>query len=199
MFVEKVVVDKDNNLANVVVYVRDKTVEVSPAYKDSEKDEVILDNKGCHFEPHVVVLRTTQKLKIKNSDPIAHNTKADLLKNPSFNDLIPADQNMEKANLTTEESLPMNVSCSIHPWMGGIIAIRTNPYTAVSQSDGSFEIRDLPVGKEIEFQFWQEKAGNLKNIAGKAVKVDSKGRAKIMIKPGDNDLGDIKVPADLLK
>jgi hypothetical protein len=165
---------------------------------------VVLDNTGCRFHPHVVLLRTTQTLDIKNSDPIGHNTKADFINNPSFNNLIPADNDMKmvekdgKPIITKDEGLPMPFSCSIHTWMSGVILVRSNPYMAASLPDGSFEIKDLPAGKALDFQFWQEAAGNLKEIAGKELKTDSKGRAKIMIKPGVNDLGDIKVPSKLL-
>ena len=63
-----------------------KTSTVAPDTRRSAKDDVVLDNKGCRFEPHVVVLRTTQTLVIKNSDPVGHNTKADAIKNAAFND-----------------------------------------------------------------------------------------------------------------
>lgn len=204
LVVEKLLVDSSGGLANVIVYLRDKNPTVSPAYDASAKDVVTLDNKECHFIPHVVLLRTTQTLDIKNSDPIGHNTKADFINNPSFNNLIPADNDMKlvdkdgKPILTKEEGLPMPFSCSIHTWMAGVILIRSNPYMAVSTADGTFEIRDLPAGKEMDFQFWHEAAGNLKGVAGKGVTADTKGRVKIKIKPGVNDLGDIKVPAKLL-
>jgi plastocyanin len=175
--------------------VREKGIAVNPALQANAKTPVVLDNKGCMFEPHVVVLRTGQPLLLKNSDSVAHNTKADLLKNDSFNDLIPANADMEKAGLTKEESLPLPVSCSIHPWMTGVLLIRDNPYTAVSAADGTFEIKDLPAGEPIEFQFWQEKVGNLKGIQGTGLTADSKGRAKLTLKVGVNDLGDIKIPA----
>ena len=42
-------------------------------------DEVVLDNKDCRFEPHVAVVRTSQKLALKNSDPVGHNSKIDPL------------------------------------------------------------------------------------------------------------------------
>ena len=94
-----------------------------------------------------------------------------------------------------EESLPTKVGCNIHSWMGGYVLIRKDPYAAVSGADGTFEIKDLPIGKELEFQLWHEAAGNLKGLAFKGGKADAKGRFKLKIKPGSNDLGEIKVPA----
>jgi len=193
---EKVVVSPAGDLANAVVYVRDKSVEVSPEYAKTAKDEVVLDNKDCRFEPHVVILRTTQSLLLKNSDPVGHNTKVDLIKNDSFNDMLPASQSLKKTGLSKEETLPLNVSCSIHPWMNAVILIRNNPYAEVSKADGTFEIKDLPAGVELEFQFWQEKAGNLKNIKNdKDFATDGKGRVKLTLKPGVTDLGTIKIPS----
>ena len=145
------VIGSSGELANAVVWVREKGITVNPAYQATAKTPVVLDNKGCMFEPHVAVLRTTQPLVLKNSDNVSHNTKADLLKNDSFNDLIPANADMEKTGLTKEESLPLPVSCSIHPWMTGVILVRDNPYTAVSAADGTFEIKDLPAASRLNF------------------------------------------------
>ncbi len=75
--------------------------------------------------------------------------------------------------------------------------MRKTPYMAASDKAGNFEIKDLPVGKELEFVLWQEKAGYLKDAKIEGVKVDSKGRFKIKIKPGENKLGDIKVSPKL--
>jgi hypothetical protein len=77
--------------------------------------------------------------------------------------------------------------------MRGYILPRDNPYAAVTGDDGSFEIKDIPAGTW-EFQVWQEVAGYL------AAKPEwKKGKFKLEIKPGDNDLGTIQVPADLFK
>src|SRR6185436_14069329 len=68
----------------VVVYLTPKPGTPKPKiHPDFEKGtaEVVLDNHNCRFEPHVVTIRTTQKLVIKNSDPMSHNTKADFLEN----------------------------------------------------------------------------------------------------------------------
>ena len=72
--------------------------------------------------------------------------------------------------------------------MKGYVLPRDNPYFAVSGADGKFEIKDLPVGK-LEFQVWQEKAGNFKDYTTGGWK---SGRFEFDIKAGDNDLGTIK-------
>jgi hypothetical protein len=186
----------DGGLKNGVIFLRTEGVDVAPSYEESAKADVVLDNKNCRFEPHVAVLRTTQSLVLKNSDPVGHNSKVDPLKNPAINPIIPAGADF-KQQFPEEENLPVKVGCNIHPWMGAYVLIRKNPYAAVSDKEGNFEIKDLPVGKELEFVLWQEKPGYLKEAKIDGVKVDSKGRFKLKIKPGDNKLGDIKVSPKL--
>ncbi len=196
---ESVVIGANGELANVVIFVREKSIDVNPKYDQTANAEVVLDNMNCRFEPHVLVKRTSQPLVLKNSDPLGHNVNATLLKNESFNDVVAPGAVLKKTGVTTEESIPCKIACNIHPWMQGIILIRANPYFAVSKADGTFEIEDLPAGKPIIFQFWQEKAGNLKNINGAdGFATDAKGRADFTLKPGITDLGDIKIPARVL-
>ena len=68
-----------------------------------------------------------------------------------------------------------------------------HPYVAITGSDGTFRIPKLPVGKELEFQVWQERAGYVATNEWK------RGRFKITIKPGVNDLGKIKLSPKLFE
>ncbi len=195
---ESLEVGPSGGLKNALVFLRSEKVDVAPEYNASAKADVVVDNHGCRFEPHVSILRTGQTLVIKNSDPVGHNTKADAFKNAPFNDLIPAGSEIKK-NWDQAETLPVKIGCSIHTWMGGYVLVRPNPYAAVTDADGKFTIKDLPAGKELEFQLWQEKSGFLKDAKNKEAKVDKKGRFKLKLKPGDNDLGDITVSPSIFK
>ncbi len=194
---EEVVVGDNRGVANVVVFVRDKKVKVKPELEAAAKAaKPVLDNLNCRFEPHVLFVQVGQELTIKNSDPVGHNSNIATVKNAPSNNLIPASGQVT-TKFSSDEAVPAQVTCNIHPWMKGWIVVRNNPYATVSAADGSFEIADLPAG-EVELQFWHEKAGYIgeMTVGGKAEKV-SKGRKKMKIAAGANDLGEIVLDAKL--
>ncbi|HUY34833.1 MAG TPA: hypothetical protein VMV69_18955 [Pirellulales bacterium] len=190
---EELVVGDDGGLANVVVYVSSKKFEIHPDYAKTAKDTVRFDNRHCRFEPHILPIRLSQTLELHNSDTFAHNSNLSPIRDEPINPLLSPGTKMDY-NFHIAQKIPVSISCNIHSWMKGYVVVRDDPYVGVSQEDGTFEIKDLPVG-ELEFTLWHEKVGWLQ--VGKA---DKKGKWKIKIKKGDgNDLGVIKVAPKALE
>jgi plastocyanin len=196
LLAEELVVGGDKGISNVVVYVRDKDVKINPELA-AAKPPVTLDNKDCRFEPHVAFVQTGQELIIKNSDSVGHNSNVATIKNPPSNNLIPAGGET-KVKFASDEAIPAQVTCNIHPWMKAWLLVRPNPYAAVSKADGTFEIKGLPAG-EVELVFWHEKAGYLGETTTGAGKTDKKGRLKVKVAPAGTDLGTIGVGAATFK
>jgi hypothetical protein len=198
---ESVVVGSGGGLANVVIYIRPKgtqKIPISPEYGEPAAKKMEIDNKNCRFEPHVIAIRTQQALVIGNPDPMGHNSKGSPQSNPPFNPVLPAGGNFQYV-FNKSETMPVPLQCNIHSWMQGWIVVRDDPYVAISDKDGKFEIKNLPAG-EWEFQVWQEKLGGVEAVTldGKAAKWP-KGRFTRKIAPGDNALGDIVIAASALK
>jgi len=189
---ESIVLGPAQELANVVIWLRDKPSFVPDEYKDSEAAEVLLKTEQCRFEPHITLLRTTQTLKVENTDPIAYGVAQDSFSPTNSRvDVIPA-MTFLQTRLSAEERFPFPVNCRIHPWMRGYVLVRDNPYMAVTGSDGTFEIHNLPAG-QWEFQAWHEMSGYVD------VGDWTRGRFKCDIEPGKtHDLGTIEVPGKLL-
>jgi hypothetical protein len=192
---EHLVVHPENRgVANVIVWLSLGRGETPPAvhesYADTARAEVVLDSVDCHFEPHVALLRTTQTLVLRNSDPIGDNAKIDTLSNPPINVTLPMHSEI-KHQFTVEERLPARVSCGIHPWESGWLLIKELPYMAVSDEDGRFKIQNLPAGKWT-FQIWHEQAGyvNQVTIDGQPT-TWARGRVTVDIQSGENDLGNL--------
>ncbi|HUY89331.1 MAG TPA: hypothetical protein VMV10_11400 [Pirellulales bacterium] len=189
---ELIVNDEDHGIKDVVIYVSTRKVKVHPDYEKTAKDTVVIDNKHCRFEPHVLAMRLSQTLELHNSDPFSHNSNLAPLGDVPTNPLI-SEGSMVTYNFHKIQKAPVPVSCNIHGWMKGHIVVRDNPYTAVSDEHGKFELKDLPAG-ELEFQVWQEKVGYLS-----AKPAWKKGKFEMKIKKGDNDLGVIKVSPSLFE
>src|SRR5579863_6030377 len=67
---QEVLVGKNKGLENVVVYLKGNFSQ----YKfDSQPAPATITQKGCMYDPHVVVLETGQALQVINADPVTHN------------------------------------------------------------------------------------------------------------------------------
>jgi plastocyanin len=151
---EDLMVNKDGTLANVFVYVKagleGKRFEVPST-------PVKLDQNGCWFQPRVLGIQTGQTLSVTNSDPVTHNVHPMARVNREWNQ----SQGGGDPPLTrrfTEPEIMVPVKCNIHRWMRAWIGVLEHPYFAVTGSDGSFEIRNLPPG-EYTVAAWQESLG----------------------------------------
>jgi plastocyanin len=149
------VVVSNGKLANVFVYVKsggavDKYSFTAPA------TDVVLDQKGCRYHPHVIGLESGQNLKVVNSDQTTHNVHPSPSKNPEWNQSqAPGAPPIEKKFNKPETLIP--VKCNQHPWMKAYIGVLAHPFYAVSsEADGSYTIKGLPPG-EYTIVAWHEK------------------------------------------
>ncbi len=157
-----------NGLANVFVFIKSKgktPVRVHEDYAKKEGTEVVLDNVKCMFTPHCAAVWTKQKLMLKNSDAAGHNTNY-ASPSQSFNVLLtPAAPPIEKT-FKAGENKPGELSCNIHPWMKGLLLVRDNPYFALTNENGEFEIPNMPAGEKLEIVFWHERNQRLTKASG---------------------------------
>jgi hypothetical protein len=139
----EVVVANAGKLANVFVYVKEGLPQGSFAIPS---EPVTLDQKGCRYIPHVLGMMAGQPLKITNTDTADHNIHDMPSNNPPFNESqMPTDKPVIKKLSNAEMMIP--VQCNQHPWMRAYINVMNHPYFAVSSTDGSFEIKNLPPGE----------------------------------------------------
>ena len=132
-------------LANVYIYVKQGLEGKNFAVPTTP---VILDQKGCRYEPHVIALMSGQTLRVLNSDPTMHNVHAqpNAPSNPQWNmSQMPKGAPIEKTFHDPEVMMPFK--CNQHPWMKAYVNVAANPFYAVSDADGQFEIKGLPPGE----------------------------------------------------
>jgi hypothetical protein len=161
--------------------------DIHPDLAKPAKDSVEIDQPCCRFIPHVLAAREGQKLVIKNSAPVAHNAKytgGD--KNGEGNPIIPSGGAFTLPNPLAAEKAPIDISCSIHPWMKAWVRVFDHPYFAVTDADGHFEIKNAPVMKgKLRLFVWQEAYGFTGGAAGRFGKT-------IEVKAGTLDLSQLK-------
>ena len=71
---ETVVINKNNTVKNVFVYIKDGLTKKYSA--PAESVSVKFDQVGCQYIPHVFGIQVGQTLEIINSDPTLHNVHA---------------------------------------------------------------------------------------------------------------------------
>ena len=149
----EVIADSNGGLQNVVVFIADGLGDRS---FDVPKEPVVIAQKGCQYQPHVLALRANQPFEVVNRDPTAHNIHPLPTNNREWNKVELPGSKMEEAFAREEIAIP--VKCNIHPWMRGYIAVFKHPYFVVTKEDGSFDLPSLPPGT-YTIKAWHEKLG----------------------------------------
>lgn len=192
---ESLVVNPDNKgIKNVIVYVYTGRGGTKLPKMDLKPETHELANKECRFEPHVVVAKQGDTIKVTNPDKVGHNANFAFFRNDSQNVTVPAGGEVD-VKLEEAEPAPIPVACNIHNWMKAQLVVLDHPFAAVSDENGVLEISGLPAGEEIVFRANHE-TGSLSDVI-----IDGKeeswraSRFEFEIEPGMNDMGTIEVPA----
>jgi plastocyanin len=150
---EEVMVGAGGELANVIVYVKDVQGSFPPP-----STPAVLDQKGCKYIPHVTAVQVGQPVQIKNSDATLHNVHAMPEVNSQFNEGQPVQNMVSTKKFDKVEMKPFRIKCDVHGWMKSYMAVLPHPYHAVSQTNGTFSIANLPPGS-YTLVAWHEKYG----------------------------------------
>ena len=153
-FDESLMIGPKGSVGNAFVYIK---AGLEGKNFETPTMPVVIDQKGCWFQPHVLGLQTNQPLQVINSDPVTHNIHPMAEINREWNHSQgPDDPPITRKFLKPEIMIP--VKCNIHSWMHAYIGVLDHPYFAVSTHDGQFEIKNLPAGT-YTLAVWQEKLG----------------------------------------
>ncbi len=114
---EALMVGANKGIENVVVRLTD--------IKKGKKWEAkpVIDQKKCHFQPHVVVAEAGKDVEILNSDGILHNIHTYSTANPPINIPQPKFKPKMMAKFARPEATPIKINCDVHPWMQGWLVV----------------------------------------------------------------------------
>jgi len=144
----------DGSLANVFVRLQGNFPQTPVSTQP-----VTIDQKGCVYSPRVVGVRVGQTLQIKNSDALLHNVHGYSGKDNSFNVGQPVAGQVSTFKPKNEEVM-LHIKCDVHSWMTTYVGVVSNPYFAVTNEGGNFEIPNVPAGS-YTILTWHERYGPL--------------------------------------
>ncbi len=147
-----IVVGGNNALGNVFVYIKSG---LPPTHYPATVPEVVINQAGCNYTPHVVGVMPGQKVKFLNPDGTLHNVHVMCQINPEFNASMP-DFRKEMEVTFDKPEFMFPVRCDVHPWMQAWMAVMAHPFFAVTAPDGSFAIKNVPAGT-YTIEAWHEK------------------------------------------
>jgi plastocyanin len=153
VFSQEVMTDSKGDLQNVVVYIADG---LGDRTFDVPTQPVVVEQRACMYQPHVLAVRANQPLHVVNDDPTSHNIHPTPANNREWNKAEPPGSSVDETFAREEIAIP--VKCNLHPWMHGYIAVFKHPYFAVTGKDGSFDLSNLPPGT-YTIKAWHEKLG----------------------------------------
>jgi plastocyanin len=141
-------------LQNVFVYIKDGLGDLKFPVPTAP---VVLDQKGCWYEPRVFGIQVGQPFNIVNSDDTLHNVHALPMSNREFNRGQKLKGEKYSTVFTTPEVM-VPFKCDVHRWMNAWVGVVSHPFYAVSGAAGAFELKGVPPGT-YTIEAWHEKLG----------------------------------------
>jgi len=141
---------------NIVVYLKQVSGSFSPPASPA-----VMDQKDFVFIPHVLPIVKGTTVRFLNSEPKAqHNVFSPdaVADKMNLGTYPPGDVRDHVFNKTCSGGATCVAAllCNVHPEMSAYIVILQNPYFAVTDKSGAFEIRNVPPGT-YDLVAWHEK------------------------------------------
>jgi len=159
-----------------------------PNAEKPAKEVIEMAQPKCQFEPRVIALHPAQKLVfINDSMPgIAHDSN--LKGKTDFGKTLNPGEKTAPIDPDPDDGNPYKVSCNIHQGtMSAYVWRPSHPYAVVTDEDGNFELKDVPVleGWKMILALWHETlpadSRNVKEIGDLDLKVDEPATKDIAI------------------
>lgn len=155
---EGLIVSPSGGIQNAVIWLEGDFKEKY----SSVPAQPILDQKACRFEPHVLMIPSGQKFQVSNADPVAHDIRGfDGAKMLFRFEMGAGDEPVERK---FEKPGIYLLRCGFHTWMHAIAVSAPHAYYAVSDSEGRFNLSNVPAGS-YKIRLWHETLGEAEGRA----------------------------------
>lgn len=137
----EIVVSDSGGLTGAVVEIRGVEEPADGWQWDHPEDGYVMRQKGCAFDPPLLVVPDGVEMKVFNDDPVSHNVNTGLW------NVLQAAGDTEPLVRTLSGRRPTRVGCNIHSWMEAWLYFAASPYFALTDDEGRFRIENVPPGK----------------------------------------------------
>ena len=148
---------------NILVYLS----KAPPATEDLSKAKFVMDQRNLEFVPHVLPILVGATVDFPNNDKVDHNVFS-MSRTKKFN--LGSYTAGESKSVVFDKPGIVELRCDVHAEMAAYILVMKNPYFAVTDKQGQFEIpdpshlkqtgltgvKDLPPGKYF-IKSWHQK------------------------------------------
>ena len=179
---ERLIIGPEDGVANTIVYL--KNISRGKAM-DLPLSRRSLDQKQCHYVPHILLVPQYADLQMKSSDATLHTIH--MSGAASFNLPFPYTNQVVSRTMQTPGLVALRCNGG-HVWMNAEMMVVQHPYYAVTDQSGKFELTNVPAG-EYQLVAWHEGWGIVSRETTFDVLTERKilrpifGEAKIWEKP----------------
>jgi hypothetical protein len=137
---ERLIIGPESGVANTVVYL--KNISSGKALELPEQLRH-LDQRHCHYIPHILLVPANGTLDMMSSDATLHTIHMDGA--ATYNLPFPFPNRVTSRSMATPGLV--NLRCNGgHVWMNAEMFVVTHPYYAVTDESGRFELTNVPPG-----------------------------------------------------
>jgi hypothetical protein len=146
---QRLIIGPDGGVANTVVFLKHiskgKPMEIPEARR-------FLNQRHCHYEPHILLVPESGDLKMRSSDATLHTIHMEGA--ATYNLPFPFPNQVIARPMSTAGLVTLRCNGG-HVWMNAEMFVVPHPYYAVTDETGRFELKDVPPG-EYELVAWHE-------------------------------------------
>lgn len=115
-----------------------------------------MDQVHLAFAPHVMIVLKGSTVDFKNEDPVGHNVYWPAIdRNRKLAHNMGTWPQGQSKPFTFNDLGNVPLLCNVHPEMSGYIIVVPTPYFALTEKDGTYDIRNVPAG-QYTLKTWSE-------------------------------------------